>query len=192
MWAPARADWDARRDVRARLGRGRRRPLGPAPAGAAAVGAVARQRPLPRLADAVPPPRLLSRHGAAMGLDARALGRRRRAQPVRLHRRRHAAAERGRRPAGPCRCVEEIGRAAARTMPRCPAWPTGRSAGSSTMPPSSPRARSGAAAATTASCSIRPSSAAGPKARSGGWRRISRRCSPTAASCSTRTAASWC
>ena len=30
------------------------------------------------------------------------------------------------------------------------------------------------------------------QARSGGWRRISRRCSPTAASCSTRTAASWC
>ena len=41
-------------------------------------------------------------------------------------------------------------------------------------------------------CSIRPSSAAAPKARCGGWRRISRRCSPIAASCSMRTAASSC
>ena len=80
---PARAAGDVgagarrlgpRRDLRSRLGRGRRRALGPAPAGAAAVGAVARRGPLPRLADAVPPPRLLPRHGAAMGLDARARG----------------------------------------------------------------------------------------------------------------------
>ena len=42
------------------------------------------------------------------------------------------------------------------------AWPTSRSAGWSTMRASSPRARCGAAGATTASCSIRPSSAADP------------------------------
>ena len=185
MWAPARGRLGSGRDLRSRLRRGRRRPLGPAPAGAAAVGAGARRRPLRRLADAVPPPRLLSRHGAAMGLDARALRRCRRAQPVRLHRRRHAAAERRGRAAGPCRRVEEIGRAG---QGQCEAVGHGR-------PPdpldrrrcraSSPRARFGAAGATTASCSIRPSSAAGPKARCGGSRKISRRCSPTAASCST-------
>ena len=33
MWAPALDDWDARRDLRARLGRGRRRALGPASPG---------------------------------------------------------------------------------------------------------------------------------------------------------------
>ncbi len=38
-------------------------------------------------------------------------GRRRGAQPVRLHRRRQPVAERGGRAAGPCRCVEEVGRA---------------------------------------------------------------------------------
>ena len=96
---PARAAGDvgagarrlgAGRDLRSRLRRGRRRPLGPASRRAARVGAVARAGPLPRLADAVPPPRLLPRHGAAMGLDAGALGGRRCAQPVRLHRRRDA------------------------------------------------------------------------------------------------------
>ena len=50
-----------------------------------------------------------------------------------------------------------------------------RSAGSSTMPPSSPRARCGADGAMTASCSTRPSSGAGRRARCGGWRSISRR-----------------
>ena len=38
------------------------------------------------------------------------------------------------RAAGPCRRVEEVGRGRARTMPRCRAWPTARSAGSSTTP----------------------------------------------------------
>ena len=104
-------DWDPGRDLRARIGRGRRRALGPAPAGAAAVGAVARRGPVQRVADAVPAPRLLSRHGAAMGLDARALGRCRRAQSVRLYGRRHLAAERCGRAAGACRRVEEVGRA---------------------------------------------------------------------------------
>ena len=127
------------------VGRGGRRALGPAPAGARKLAAGARRRPLPRLADAVPPSRLLPRHGAAMGLDARAGRGRRCAQPVRLHRGRHAAAERGRR-AGWSMSTRRRNRSrAARPMPRCRAWPTGRSAGSSTMPPSSPRARSGAA-----------------------------------------------
>jgi len=67
-----------------------------------------------------------------------------------------------------------------------------RSAGWSTMPPNSPRARSGAAAATTGSSSTRPSSGAGRMARSGGWRRTFPGWSPTAAPCSTLTAASWC
>ena len=57
---------------------------------------------------------------------------------------------------------------------------------------SSPRAKCAAAAATTASCSTRPSSAAVRTARCGGWKRISRPCSPTPAYCSTPTAASWC
>ena len=80
----------------------------------------------------------------------------------------------------PCRCVEEVGREAREPMPRCPAWPTSRSAGWSTTPPSSPRARCGASGAMTASSSIRPSSAAGPTARSGGSRRA---CAPLIADC---------
>ena len=71
----------------------------------------------------------------------------------------------------PRRREQEIGRARRATTPRCRAWPTARSAGWSTTPPSSPRARCGAASAMTASSSIRPSSAAAPKARSGGSRR---------------------
>ena len=110
MWAPALEEWspDAtfvpgsdeegggrwvrHRDVPQRLAAG------------------ARQRPLQCQPDAVPPSRLLPRHGAAMGLDAEPGARRRRAQPVRLHRRRHAAAVRSGRQDGPCRCVEEVGR----------------------------------------------------------------------------------
>ena len=76
MWAPARGDWDAGRDLRSRLRRGRRRALGPHRPVPRELGAGAERGPLPRLADAVPPPRLLPRHGAAMGLDARAARRR--------------------------------------------------------------------------------------------------------------------
>ena len=85
------------------------------------------------------------------------------------------AAERGRRAAGPCRRVEEIGRGRqgqCRSVgPGRPADPLDRRRRRA----SSPRARSGAGGATTASCSTRPSSAAGPRARCGGWRSISRR-----------------
>ena len=42
------------------------------------------------------------------------------------------------------------------------------------MRASSPRAKSGADGATTASCSIRPNSDADRRARCGGWRKISR------------------
>ena len=44
---------------------------GPAPRGAAELAAGARQGPLPRQPDPVPPPRLLPRHGPAMGFHAR-------------------------------------------------------------------------------------------------------------------------
>ena len=72
------------------------------------------------------------------------------------------AAERCRRAAGPCRCIEEIGRAGQGQCAPLRHGRTGRSAGSSTMPANSPRARCGAGGATTASCSTRPSSGAGP------------------------------
>ena len=111
MWAPARDDWDPDATFvpgSDEEGGGRWVQHRPVPR----QWELSRgRRPLPCLADAVPAPRLLSRHGAAMGLDARALGRRRCAQPVRLHGRRNAAAERCRRSTGPCRCVEEVGRA---------------------------------------------------------------------------------
>ncbi|CAA9526365.1 MAG: SAM-dependent methyltransferase, partial [uncultured Sphingomonas sp.] len=93
--------------VLARQRRGGRRPLGPAPAGATDLAAGPRSRPLPRLVDAIPPPRLLPRHGTAMGLDARPGGWRGDHEPVRLHRRRHPAAERSRRAHGPCGCFQE-------------------------------------------------------------------------------------
>ena len=148
--------------------------------------------PLPCQPDAVPPSRLLSRHGAAMGLDARAGRGCRSPEPVRLYRGRHAAAV-AKRARGWSMSMHRRSRSrAAGPMPPCRAWPNGRSAGSSTMPPNSPRAKCGAGAAMTASCSTRPSSAGGRRARFGGWRSISRRCWPIAASCSTRTAASWC
>ena len=70
MWAPASDELGSRRDLHAGVGRGGRRALGPAPAGAGGLAAGARWRQIHRLADAVPPPRLLPRHGAAMGLDA--------------------------------------------------------------------------------------------------------------------------
>ena len=164
-----------RRRVRPRRRRGWRRALalrrpGPARGLAARLG---RGR-VHRADHAVPPPRLLPRHGAGVELDARAARRGRRArvpQPVRLYRRRHAGAGGQGRADDPCRCVEEIGRGARAPTPACPGWPTRRSAGWSTTPPSSPRARCGAGGATTASCSTRPNSAAGPRARSGGWRK---------------------
>ncbi len=71
MWAPAQRRLGPGRDLRPRQRRGRRRALGPASPGAAQLAAAPRRRPLPRRADALPPPRFLSRHGAAMGLDAR-------------------------------------------------------------------------------------------------------------------------
>ena len=73
MWAPASADWDPDATFvpgSDEEGGGRwvqHRPV-PREAGSWRAAAVT----LPRLADAVPPPRLLPRHGAAMGLDARA------------------------------------------------------------------------------------------------------------------------
>jgi hypothetical protein len=189
MWAPAQRRLGPRRDLRARLRRGRRRPLGPAPAGAAPVGWRA-ARCASRVADAVPPPRLLPRHGAAMGLDARAAPTPS-AQPVRLHRRRQPAAERRRargwcmsmrrrsrsRAAGQCALsgmadrpirwiVDDATKFTAREVRR------GRRYDGILLDP--------------------PKFGRGPKARCGGSRSISRRCSPTAASCSTPTAASWC
>ena len=120
------------------------------------------------------------------------VGRRRCAQPVRLHRGRHAA-----RCPTPARGWSmstrrrNRSRAAAPT-PCCRGWASGRSAGSSTTPPNSPRAKCAASAATTASCSTRPSSGAARPAKCGGSKTISRPCSPIAASCSTPTAASSC
>ena len=110
MWAPASDDWDPDATFvpgSDEEGGGRWVQHRPVPR---RMAALARRRALQRFADPVPPPRLLSRHGAAMGLDARARRRRRDPQPVRLHRRRHPAAERSRRADGPCRCVEEVGR----------------------------------------------------------------------------------
>ena len=72
MWAPALDEWSPDATFVPGLGRGRRRALGPASRRAAELAAGARQRPLPRQPDAVPPSRLLPRHGAAVGLDARA------------------------------------------------------------------------------------------------------------------------
>ena len=86
MWAPARDDWDPDATFvpgSDEEGGGRwvqHRPV------SAPVGAGARRRAVRGIADALPPPRLLPRHGAAMGLDAGARGGRRRPQPVRLHR----------------------------------------------------------------------------------------------------------
>ncbi len=75
MWAPARDDWDPDATFvpgSDEEGGGRWVQHRPVPrAWPLARG----DGPLPRLADAVPPPRLLPRHGAAMGLDARARAR---------------------------------------------------------------------------------------------------------------------
>ena len=75
MWAPASEDWDADATFvpgSDEEGGGRWVQHRPVPQ---QLAAGARQCPLPRLADAVPPSRLLPRHGAAMGLDARDAGR---------------------------------------------------------------------------------------------------------------------
>ena len=59
--------------------------------------------------------------------------------------------------------------------PNCRGWATGRSAGSSTMPPSSPRAKSAAARRYDGILLDPPKFGRGPKAKCGGWRSISRR-----------------
>ena len=75
MWAPARDDWDPDATFvpgSDEEGGGRWVQHRPVPQ----QWPLSRgDGPLPRLADAVPPPRLLPRHGAAMGLDARARAR---------------------------------------------------------------------------------------------------------------------
>ena len=113
-----------------------------------AVGPALAGGRVPRPMHPLPPPRLLPRHGAAMGagcgrgwatLDARRSTCS--ATPASAPRDGGDAAR-----GDPCRCLEEVGRQAREETPRCPAWRTGRSAGWSTTPPSSPRARCGAAA----------------------------------------------
>ena len=192
MWAPALERLGARRDLRPRLGRGGRRPLGPAPRRPAKLAAGARRRPLPRQPDPVPPPRLLPRHGAAMGFDARAVDGRRGAQPVRLHRGRHPVAVRRRRADGPCRRVEEIGRGRPRQRR---AVGDGRAADPldrrrrrqvhrARSPPRAALRRHPARPAQVRPRPDRRSVAAGGASRAA--------CSPIAASCSTPTAASSC
>ena len=117
LWTPRLADWDADGEFvpgSDEDGGGRWQFDQPVPREGwpLALG----RRPLHRAVHPVPPPRLLPRHGAGVGLDGRAAGRASRradAQPVRLHRRRHAGAVRL-RPGHPRRCLEEVGRPGAR------------------------------------------------------------------------------
>ena len=118
MWAPASDDWDADATFipgSDEEGGGRWVQHRPVPSGLAAG---ARRGQVPRLADAVPPSRLLPRHGAAMGLDARAAAEG--AEVLNLFGYTGVGSlllsEAGAQDR-PCRCVEEIGRGRARPMP---------------------------------------------------------------------------
>src|SRR5205085_5816246 len=73
------------RDLRSRLRRGGGRALGPASGSPAILGAIAQWREVSGVSDAVPAPRFLPGHGAAMGLDARPSRQRRCAEPLRIY-----------------------------------------------------------------------------------------------------------
>ena len=172
---PRPSDWACRRRIRARLGRGRRRALAVSPA-VPREGWALRWDDVTfhRAVHAVPPSRLLPRHGPGVGLDGRRGWRR-------VRRRRNALNLFGYTGVGSSRARAER-RRSPMSMPRRNRSTQARanaalsgmadrpSAGSSTMPPNSPRARCGAGGAMTGSSSIRPNSGAGRKARSGGWR----------------------